>query len=418
MKVITSVIATLLLSSITLVAQTLTLQESIDKTLLNHPDIKSFQLKIQQSKAGSRATFAEYLPQVNLQANYNFTQTFVFPVNGSFNTLDDSGWNAGVNVTQKIWDFQKTSAKVDASKMDEEISQLSLEDIKSLLVYKVKSLYSLMVVQKEAISVRKKDLEAKKAYYEQALAFVENGLKTEADASRFLTSVYIAQDNLAIAEASYEKAKETLSLYMDEEIPKDITLQNSVISQELNPSENLMQEVSNNNYQLKIYNDTIEKNRLIHKSTKASHYGSIDAVGSYTHIDTLSSYDSKVAGVTLNIPIYSGGRTSAEVQKAKISQQIVTEQKASKLLELQDELNSLLIDIKRYSNTIAAKKAQLSSSMSTKKVLQGRYKEGLATYIEVLDATSLVLNAELGLIEARYQKSMSINRIEYLKGKI
>jgi len=52
MKVITSVIASLLLSSIALVAQTLTLQESIDKTLLNHPDIKSFQLKIQQSKAG------------------------------------------------------------------------------------------------------------------------------------------------------------------------------------------------------------------------------------------------------------------------------------------------------------------------------------------------------------------------------
>jgi outer membrane protein TolC len=418
MRVITSVLATLLLSSATLLAQSLTLQETIDKTLLNHPDIKSSQLKIEQSKAGSRATFAEYLPQINIQANYNAIQTYVFPVNGAFNTLDDSGWSAGVNLKQKIWDFQKTSAKVDASKMDEKISLLSLEELKSLLVYKVKSLYALMVVQKEAIAVREKDLESKKAYYKQALAFVDNGLKTEADASRFLSSVYIAQDNLAIAKASYQKAKETLSLYMNEEIPEGVELEDSVLLREIDENENLMQELTENNFQLKIYNDTIEKNRLIHKSTKASHYGSIDAVGSYTHIDTLSSYDSKVAGVTLNIPIYSGGRTTAEVQKAKISQQIVTEQKASKLLELQDELNSLLIDIKRYNNTIAAKKAQLASAMSTREVLQGRYKEGLATYIEVLDATSLVLNAELGLLEARYQKSMSIDKIEYLKGKI
>jgi len=402
----------------TLIAQTLTLQESIDKTLSNHPDIKSFKLKIEQSHAGYKATYADYLPQVDLQANYNVIQTFVFPVNGSFNTENDNGWNAGVSVKQKIWDFEKTSSKIDASKIDEKISKLSLDDLKSLLVYKVKSLYALMVVQKDAIKVRQKDLESKKAYYKQALALVENGLKTKADASRFLSSVYIAQDNLAIANASYKKAKQTLSLYMGETISKDVELQSFILKQNFEEDNNLIQEIMQSNYQIKIYSDTIEKNKLIHKSTKASHFGSIDAIGSYTHIDTLNSYDSKVAGVTLNIPLYSGGRLSAEVQKAKISQQIATEQKASKLLSIIDEANSLMIDIKRYENTISAKKAQLKSAMSTKDVLEGRYKEGLSTYIEVLDATSLVLNAELGLLEAEYQKSMAINQIEYLKGKI
>jgi len=404
--------------SLTLVAQNLTLQESVEKTLLNHPDIKSFELKIKQYKANYKATYADYLPQVNFEANYNALQTFILPTTGSFDTVDDDGWNVGVSVKQKIWDFEKTSSKVDASKIDEKISELSLADLKSLLVYRVKSLYALMVVQQEAIKVRQKDLESKKAYYEQALALVDNGLKTSADASRFLSAVYIAQDNLALAKASYEKAKESLSLYMGEKIPDDVTLQDDTIRQQLDENEDFMKEVVKNNYQLKIFSDTIEKNALIHKSTKASHYGTIDAVGSYTHIDALNRYDSKLVGIVVNIPIYSGGRVSAEVQKAQISQQIATEQKASKLLELKDELNSLLIDIKRYDSTIRAKKAQLESSKDTKKVLEGRYKEGLSTYIEVLDATSLVLNAELGLLEAYYQKSLAIDKIEYLKGKI
>ncbi|WP_457746227.1 TolC family protein [Sulfurimonas sp.] len=399
-------------------AKTLTLQESIDKTLANHPDIKSFALKIEQSKAGYKSAYSGYLPQVNAQAQYNALQTFVFPFNGVFNTVDDDSWSAGASLKQKVWDFSKTSAKVDAFKVDEKISKLSLADLKALMVYRVKALYDSMVVQNEAIQVRVKDLESKKAYYEQAKALVKNGLKTEADASRFLSAVYVAQDNLAIAHATYNKAKSTLSLYMNENIADDVDLESKLLTRDFNPSQNTQKEIEDENYQLKIYKYTTEKNRLLHKSAKAAHYGSIDAYASYTHFDTLNTYDSKLAGISLSIPIYSGGMLSAEAQKAEIAAQISSEQKASKLLALKDELNSLLIDIERYNKTIEAKKAQMDAAMSTKNVLEGRYKEGLATYIEVLDATSLVLNAKLGLLEAYYQKSMAINRIEYLKGKI
>jgi outer membrane protein TolC len=87
-------------------------------------------------------------------------------------------------------------------------------------------------------------------------------------------------------------------------------------------------------------------------------------------------------------------------------------------MALKEELRSLIIDIKRYSKTVKAKKAQLVSARSTLKVLEARYKEGLATYIEVLDSTTLVLNAKLGVLEAYYSRSLALDRIDYLKGKI
>ena len=399
-------------------AQTLTLSQTINKTLHNHPDIKSFALKVEQSQSAYKSESSAYLPQINLLANYNLVQTYVFPVNGSFHTVDDSGWNAGVNLKQKIWDFSKTSSRVGASKLDKKIAQLSLKDIKALLVYKVTSLYELMIVQKEAVGVRQKDLQTKQAYYEQAQALVKEGLKTNADASRFLSSVYNAQDNLAAAQVAYEKAKNTLSLYMGEKIADDVVLERDTIETQAKLSQNIEDEILKSNYQLSIFLDNIQKNVLLHKASKASHYGSIDAVASYTHLDTLNVYDSKVAGVTLNIPLYSGGRLSAEAQKAKIAAQIAKEQYASKELALKEEIESLLLDIKRYNKTIEAKKAQLDSATETQKVLDGRYKEGLSTYIEVLDATSVVLGAKLGLLEAYYLKSMAIHRIEYLQGKI
>jgi len=399
-------------------SETLTLQKSIDKVLKNYPDIKTFKLKIKQSEASYNSAFSAYLPQVDLQAQYNVTQTYVFPVNGTFHTVDDSGWNAGVNLKQKVWDFSKTSSQVSASSVDKDISKLSLKELQSLLVFKVKSLYELMVVQSEAIDVRKKDLESKEAYYAQSLALVEQGLKTKADANRFLSSVYVAKDNLSIAQTSYEKAKKSLSLYMDEKITDDVILERSFLQREFDSNQDTQKEVLDTNYNLQIDAKNIEKNLLLYKSAKASHYGSIDLVASYNHIDTLNAYDSKLAGITLNIPLYSGGRVSAEAQKAEIGAQISKEQKHSRELVLKEELSNLLLDIQRYNKTVVAKKAQLTAAKSTKDVLDGRYKEGLSTYIEVLDATSLVLNAELGLLEAYYSRALSIDRIDYLKGKI
>ncbi|SFV68115.1 Outer membrane protein [hydrothermal vent metagenome] len=399
-------------------AQMLTLQESIDTTLQNYPDVKSLQMKMKQAKLSHRSITADYLPQINLNGQYNFTQTYVLPVNGALHTKDDTGWNVGVNLKQKIWDFSKTTSKIDATKKDEAISKLSLMDFKALLALKVKSFYKLMVLQREAIYVQKKDLQAKKAYYAQAQALVKQGLKTTADASRFLSAVYKAEDNLAIAQANFNKARNSLSLYMNRKIDANSTFEDSVLKENFSANADVEKEVLASNYTLKIENKNIEKNILLHKSAQAAHYGSIDAVASYNHFDTLNSYDATTAGIVVNIPLYSGGRVSAEAQKVAIATQISKEQKRSHELALKEEIENLLLDIKRYNKTIASKKAQIDSAQETKRVLDGRYTEGLATYIEILDATSQVLSAKLGLLQTYYLRSLSIDKIHYLQGKI
>ena len=399
-------------------AQTLTLHTAISKTLAHHPDVKTFMLRIQQAEQGYNAAYADYLPQIDLSATYAPTQTFALPVNGQFHTVDEEAWNAGVTVHQKVWDFAKTSSLVAASKIDEDISKLSLEEVKALLAYKVKSLYELLVVQKEAIAVRQKDLEAKKAFYAQSKALVKQGLKTQADASRFLSSVYVAEESLAIAKAAFEKAKMSLSLYTGMTLSDAIKLQTDSIKKRFTSAKSAEREVLAHNYRMQVDRRTVEKNRLLHNASEAAHFGSVDIVASHTRFDTLNSYNSDYVGVSYNLPLYHGGRLTAQEQQAKIGYQIAREQSASTALALTEEFRSLVIDIRRYDKSIRAKKAQLTSARKTRMVLEARYKEGLATYIELLDSTTLVLNAKLGLLEAYYSRSLAIDRIDYLKGKI
>ena len=399
----------------TLFGETLTLHEAVQKAIETHPDIKEFALGVKKSQSAIDVARADYLPQVNLSAEYDPTKTYVFPANGVFNTKDDDGYQIGASLKQKIWDFSKTTNQIDAQKEGVDISKLTLSDAKALLAYKVKLQYELMVVQRKAVVVREKDLEAKRALYEQANAFVKHGLKTSADATRFLSAYYFAKDNLAISQASFEKARTRLSLYIGQEVSEDVTLQEGFADAGIHRD---TQSILASSPLLKALKIGVEKSALEYKSIEATHYGSIDAVASYLHQNTLNKYDATVVGVTLNVPLYTGGRTSAYVEQALLNKEISEATLRSKSLALKEEVAALLIDIERYANTIEAKKAQLQAATSTSNLLEARYKEGLATYIEVLDAIALRLDAELGLLSAKYERSSAIHRLEYLEGKV
>ena len=398
-------------------AQFLSQDEAITKAIQYHPDIKRFILQVSSTQEGIKGSRSSYLPQLHLNAEYDPLRTYVLPQNGQFNTIESDGWQAGVVLNQKIWDFGKTLSAIDASKSETKIATLSLADAKALLAYNVKLQYNLMVVQRKAVEVRHKDLEAKEALYKQSDAMVKQGMKTRADSTRFLSAYYVAQDNLSIAEASLEKARVALSLYIGETVPPDITLQEDILLP-LPQQEVTYSEIQDHNPQLLSAQENLHKSELLYKSTHASHYGSIDAVASYSYQDTLNSYDATLVGITLTVPLYVGGRISAQSQQAKLAQESAKATYDSKSLALQQEVQALQVDLTRYEKTIKAKKAQLEASKETMTLLNARYKEGLSTYIEVLDATALYLNAELGLLEAYYSRGVIINRIDYLQGKM
>ncbi len=403
-------------------AQTLSLQECIDKTIHNHPDIKSSALVISQAKTMTTIMQAGYLPQIALNAEYDPLRTYALPANGLFRTIESDNFQVAAVLNQKIWDFSKTSSTIKAYEKAESIAKLSLKENEALIVFNVKVQYGLMLVHKKALEVREQELKAKEELYKQAKALVREGIKTSADASSFLSALYIAKDNLAIAQANFNKAKSTLSLYINEDISPDIILEENILSpKDLDKEfaqDTLLKNILLQSPKLQRSAQEITKSELLYKATKASHYGSLDAIASYTYVNSLNEYDSTLLGVTLNIPLYSGGKISAQAQQAKLAKEYAKEIYNSKELSLRAELQALLIDIQRYKSTIQAKKSLIHSAEATKKVLQARYKEGLSTYIEVLDATSTYYDARLGLLQAKFDRANIMNRLDYLQGKI
>lgn len=65
------------LFTLSLTAQTLSMQECVEQTLIHHPDIKIFMLKVAQSEESYTVSRSDYLPQVALLGEYNPQRTYV-----------------------------------------------------------------------------------------------------------------------------------------------------------------------------------------------------------------------------------------------------------------------------------------------------------------------------------------------------
>lgn len=402
--------------ALSLHAQTLTLDICIEKSLQNHPDIKKLSLGILQSEHVVDVSKADYLPQLNLSADYNPHNTFVMPQNGTFKTITDDSWQVGAQINQKIYDFAKTTSTIKANEKGQKIASLSLEDAKALLTYNIKNIYNLALFQTKALQTRERDYQTKEELHKQAVALVREGLKTQADEMSMLSALYSAEDAKAQSEAELHKALKSLSLYMGEEIAPDVTLSDDFVEvgeESLKLSEDDLRK----NYSLSSAQEQIQKNALIYKATKAQNYGSIDAVAAYSHQSTLNEYDTSMVGIGITIPIYSGGRISAQQQISRIDMEMAKESYNTKKLQLQEEIESLFIDLQRFHFTTKAKEALIDSTMATKTIVEARYKEGLSTYIEVLDASTLHVEATLGLLESKFAIRKIMDRLEYLRGE-
>jgi len=401
--------------------KTLTLKSCIDKTLKNHPDIKTFSYSLLQSKEDLNMAQAEWRPNISAHLEYDPTHSYLINLNGKTFTKDDTLYHSDITLTQRIFDFKKTDYLIDASKIQKQNALLSLEQVKNDLRLKVEQTYDQILLQKKVIKVKKEDLKNKKELYKQALALQKQGLKTQADSSRMLASVANAKEELSVAYAMYEKAINSLKYLIGEKIPKNTTFENHLKTIEKiklsNSKKRFLLKKLKTNPILKKFQNEIKRADKLYKASKSERYGTLDASLIATHEETLSKYDTKTVALKYQLPLYQAGKLSSQIQKSKISINKAKSSYESMLIKYKEQLESLFIDLKQSDVSIKAKKASIRSAKKTYYLIKGRYKEGLVTYVELLDALYLLENSKFAYINELARKSSILYQIKSLTGE-
>jgi outer membrane protein len=421
-----------LLTSTTLLlakSQTLTIDKAIEIGLEHSPDvdISRFDFK----KAIERNKFQEgyYLPRVDMGATAGRTGSD-FNQQGNFNTSLLVG---SLSASQLLYDFGKTSGRIDASSEEAKAREASMNQVISTKILQIKARYYDALKMKSIIGVSKKNIELQKGQLRRATRYYENGIKTIIDVSD--AQVRLTKAKLDLSNAQYElKLRRAL---LEEEMGyapysgnyalyhRKLDLPN--VSEKLPLVRTALPALEKfayaHRYELKSSQYFVKSSQAIVESEKGGYLPTLSLRGDYTAQDVDNVFASTVperqwqAGVEVKWNLFAGRQTDASVQEAKISTLKAASQVDDVRLLIKRQVIESSLGVMRTKDSVIL--SQSIAKASEKKYLQAkkRYENDLSDYIELQEAQQGYIQSLGDLVTSYYDYYISIAQLDFAVGR-
>lgn len=160
------------------------------------------------------------------------------------------------------------------------------------------------------------------------------------------------------------------------------------------------------NLTLKLADMTSEAARQAAKAGRAGHYPTLSLQANYDYDDGTpvndNSSDSSSIGLSLNVPIYSGGSVSSRTRQ--LEQQLIESQynREDSMREITQSTRSLLRNLRTGALSVSALKQSIKSSETALQATEEGYKVGTRNVVDVLQAEQQLYAAKRDYANARF----------------
>ncbi|WP_108653034.1 outer membrane channel protein TolC [Dongshaea marina] len=372
--------------------------------------LDSAQEKIPQARA-------DLLPQLALVGTTDYTR--------NVNTNRNDGGNAGSNGTQQNAQGSLTLSQqlfhwdswLNLGIAEKEVTQagVTYAEAKQDLITRTTKAYFDVLSAKDSLEFAEANLEAVQRTLEQTEQRYKVGLSAitdveESKASRdqAVADKIVAQNNL---DNSYEELRKITGTTID-----NLDVLNT---KQFSPS---MPRLGVTQW-LKVANDknlSVNSDRIAQSIAKqqisvnqAGHLPTLDMTGSLSsnHYDNHADFNSTDAtgrqdqgtiGLSLNIPLYSGGATSSLVRQAQADYVNSSQQLEQSYRAMVSDINSGYNNVRADISKIKAYQQSVLSNQSALDATKAGYEVGTRTIVDVLDSVQSLYQAKENLSSARF----------------
>jgi outer membrane protein len=386
-----------------------------------YPRIQELNKSAEISEVRVDLAKSNYLPNVNGTASYNYvnplSQTTI-PISATeTRTLlfqPHNNYNLNVGISHNIWDFGKTKAQVEKAKADLLVSKINIESAKLQLASQVTGIYYSLIYLKKAMEVQDTVI----SFYEKNRTIIEGKLKQgdalQVDLSNILNTMDQEKNRKVDFQRQYERQLALLNYTAGTaQAPQsgEFDFQGSG-SRELNADTNpdiiaANQRITSAQADLKYVNN----NRLPSLALNANAGGKN---GYQPNLDEIRF--NYLAGVTLSVPIFQGHRLRDNIAISQKSVELGEITKTNTNNTLQKDWQSAMADLNAYETQLKNSESQITASMEALRLTQVRYENGVATYLDLIFASSNLQRALLTQLQYKYQATLSLAELSRLQG--
>ena len=443
-------------------ATVITLEDALKIALSENASVRVADKEIERTGYARKGTYASLFPQIDLTGSFQRTikkQVMYMDMDmsdfmgGSEETGGETGdgtgsegspapggfgsgggievgrWNSysgGLTAAMPIVNAQLWKS-IKISGMEVELAVEKARSSRLDMVTQVKQAYYAVLLAKEALNVYKEVYDNAVRNFEQTRMRYNAQKASELDYTRAKSTVASAIPNVYNAESSVILAlwqlKAVMGVELDQEIDVAGTSGDYAADMTYDPSlnESVSLEYNTTMRQLAIQAEELAANIKLQKFA----YIPTLAV-SFAYMETAMTNDFKFSnyrwtpysyvGLSLNIPIFSGGKRWNDLRQAKVQ--------ASQLnIQMADTERQLKIGIRQYLNTMetqiksfSAAEEAVQTAEKAYSIAEKSYNVGRSTITELNDAQLALTQARLGVSQTVYEFVVAKSNLEKIMG--
>jgi outer membrane protein len=418
-----------LMTLLPLTTQANSLLDVYELALKNDAQLKADKARYDADKEYSNLYRAGLLPQVNAGATINKEDTEStdnLSNTTTKNDYDSQGWD--ISLDQTLFDMSTWYIYKQGKKLSEQAEAQFGADQQSLIVRVATAYFDVLRsvdILEASIAEEKaygKQLEQTKQRFEVGLTAITEVHEAQAAYDSAVASKLEAQGNMEI---SYE-ALEVLTGKPEDQVAP-LMLNFPVIDPIPSNRADWVEFALKNNYALKAAKLRADAQLQNAKSNKAGHLPTVGASLGYSDTDTdglrsSNNFDDTTDGssirIRLNVPIYSGGATSANTRRAYAT-----------FTEFQENYNKAQRDVIQGARAshlsvetgvarVQARKQAIVSSQSALEATQSGYEVGTRNLVEVLLAQRNLYQARRDYSDALFDYVIDTVKLREVAGML
>jgi outer membrane protein TolC len=422
----------LLAATITYGQELLSKQEAISLALESNFDIVRSNQSILIEENNTSIYNSGYLPTVNGTANINFnvenvTAEFQDGTERSLDRAKSNSRSAGLNVNWVLFDGFNRSYTMSLNQANYSVSQLNARATLEVVILDLFNSYYEVARTHKTVKSLKSNLNISKDRLLRVSYGFDYGQSTKLDITNALVDVNTDSINLLNAKQSLGNAHRNLNFLLARDANVSFEVDTTISFTKLAAKEVFEAKLVSNNTQILLaksgimvsdYNTRINTSRYLPTLAVDGNYNY--RLGNNNSASFLAgSVNSGLSyGASLSWSLFDGGATKTAVQNAKINQFI---EKASLQQAKQQAVLSFENAWSDYQNrlfVVSAQERNLSANENNFERTTEKFRLGQVTSLDFRVAQQNLLQAEINLIEARYNAKIAELAIYQLVGDI
>jgi multidrug efflux system outer membrane protein len=389
-------------------------------------ELKAAVARVDQARATARVARSELLP--TLDANPSWTRQHYSPnQNPSFGDITASTFSAPLDLSYEIDLWGRVRRGFEGARAD---AQASLGDFYHVLLtlqadvaqnyFALRALDAEIATVTSTVSLRKEQVQLVRSRF-------EGGIGNELDVSRAETELATTEAEAAQLAKRRAELENALAVLVGE---SPVTFQLAALNEADQqwhpvppvvpaglPAELLERrpDVATAERQLAAANARIGV-------AKAAFFPVLRLTGSGGYlsgeVDNLFNWDSRVwsIGPSLSLPIFAGGRNKANYNRSKAAYEESVANYRQRILVAFGEVESSLAGIRHLGDQAAAQARAVTNARRAAELAGERYRAGIVSYLEVVDANREALQAERGRAQLAGLRRAAVQLVKALGG--